>query len=88
MTRIAELRQQMAATHAQIETILAKSRDEKRSLNTEEQAAFDKASAEITGQLKTIEAEERAAEPAPDPAASTGIALAMAQLELRRLVPA
>lgn len=64
MTRIAELRQQMAATHAQIESILAKSRDEKRSLNTEEQAAFDKASAEITGQLKTIEAEERAAEAA------------------------
>lgn len=64
MTRIAELRQQMAATHAQIESILAKSRTENRSLNTEEQAAFDKASAEITGQLKTIEAEERAAEAA------------------------
>jgi HK97 family phage major capsid protein len=62
MNRIAELRQNMAATHAQIEGILAKSREEKRGLNTEETAAFDKAAGEITGHLKAIEAEERSAE--------------------------
>lgn len=52
----------MAATHTQIEGVLAKSREEKRALNTEEQAAFEKASTDLTNQHKTIEAEERSAE--------------------------
>lgn len=58
MQRIAELRQQQTTVWAAIEKMMEKPRAEKRALNAEEAAAYDKAFADFQAVTTSVQAEE------------------------------